>query len=69
MYRVALTDAQRDGLHWRAHALGIPPRGWGRLDMIRLEGCRLGPAEARRSPADQREAGAPLSHGLSGRRL
>jgi transposase len=40
MYRVHLTDAQRDELHRRAHAPGVLPRTRDRLEMIRL--CAAG---------------------------
>jgi transposase len=36
MYRVRLTDAQRDELHRRAHAPGVMPRTRDRLEMLRL---------------------------------
>jgi transposase len=36
MYRVRLTDAQRDELHRRAHAPGVMPRTRDRLEMVRL---------------------------------
>jgi transposase len=36
MYRVTLTDAQRDELHRRAHAPGVAPRTRDRLEMVRL---------------------------------
>src|SRR6266536_2070786 len=36
MYRVRLTDAQRDELQCRAHAPGVMPRTCDRLEMVRL---------------------------------
>jgi transposase len=36
MYRVHLTDAQRDELHRRAHAPSVLPRTRDRLEMVRL---------------------------------
>jgi transposase len=36
MYRVRLTDAQREELQHRAHAKGIMPRTRDRLEMVRL---------------------------------
>jgi transposase len=36
MYRVHLTDAQRDELQHRAHAPGVLPRTRDRLEMVRL---------------------------------
>lgn len=36
MYRVSLTDAQRQELHRRAHAPGVMPRTRDRLEMVRL---------------------------------
>ena len=36
MYRVHLTEAQRDELHRRAHAPGVAPRTRDRLEMVRL---------------------------------
>jgi transposase len=36
MYRVSLTDAQRQELHRRAHAPGVLPRTRDRLEMVRL---------------------------------
>lgn len=43
MYRVALTDAQREELHRRAHAPGIPPRTRDRLEMVRLSAAGWSP--------------------------
>jgi transposase len=43
MYRVALTDAQRDELHRRAHAPGIQPRTRDRLEMVRLSAAGWSP--------------------------
>jgi transposase len=36
MYRVSLTDAQRQELHRRAHEPGVMPRTRDRLEMVRL---------------------------------
>jgi transposase len=36
MYRVRLTDAQREELHRRAHEPGVMPRTRDRLEMVRL---------------------------------
>src|SRR6478752_1294318 len=36
MYRAALTDAQREELHRRAHAPDVKPRTRDRLEMVRL---------------------------------
>jgi transposase len=43
MYRVQLTDAQRDELQRRAHAPGVLPRTRDRLEMVRLAdaGCSV----------------------------
>jgi putative transposase len=43
MYRVALTDAQREELHRRAHAPGVPPRTRDRLEMVRLSAAGWSP--------------------------
>jgi transposase len=43
MYRVALTDAQRDELHRRAHAPGVKPRTRDRLEMVRLSAASWSP--------------------------
>lgn len=43
MYRVALTDAQRDELHRRAHAPDIKPRTRDRLEMVRLSAAGWSP--------------------------
>ena len=39
MYRVHLTDAQRDELQRRAHERGVMPRTRDRLEMVRLSGA------------------------------
>lgn len=43
MYRVTLTDAQRDELQQRAHAPGIAPRTRDRLEMVRLSAAGWSP--------------------------
>jgi putative transposase len=43
MYRVTLTDAQRDELHRRAHAPGVAPRTRDRLEMVRLSAAGWSP--------------------------
>jgi transposase len=43
MYRVTLTDAQRDELHRRAHASGVAPRTRDRLEMVRLSAAGWSP--------------------------
>ncbi len=43
MYRVALTDAQRDELHRRAHAPDVKPRTRDRLEMVRLSAAGWSP--------------------------
>src|SRR5262245_57342088 len=45
MYRVALTDAQREELHRRAHAPGIKPRTRDRLEMVRLSAAGWSPPQ------------------------
>jgi transposase len=42
MYRVRLTDAQRQELHRRAHEPGIKPRTRDRLEMVRLSNAGWG---------------------------
>ena len=45
MYRVTLTDAQRDELHRRAHAPGVAPRTRDRLEMVRLSAAGWSPPQ------------------------
>jgi transposase len=45
MYRVALTDAQRDELHRRAHVSGVRPRTRDRLEMVRLSAAGWSPPQ------------------------
>jgi transposase len=43
MYRVTLTDAQREELHRRVHAPGVAPRTRDRLEMVRLSAAGWSP--------------------------
>jgi transposase len=45
MYRVTLTDAQREELHRRAHAPGVAPRTRDRLEMVRLSAVGWSPPQ------------------------
>lgn len=45
MYRVALTDVQRDELHRRAHTPGVQPRTRDRLEMVRLSAAGWSPPQ------------------------